>query len=161
MAHGSDSNDTSYNRSPSPASQPGSSDDAKRVMRREKNRIAAQKSRMRQTQKADTLHLESEELEKVNAALRKEVKQLTEEKKHLSSILSSHEPQCTGGHTGGHAAHSPEPIFPATAAGQHGGATSYPHHPHPHPHHPQPHSVPHHLLHQHQQHVAAGPHYQH
>ncbi|XP_056437029.1 basic leucine zipper transcriptional factor ATF-like [Gadus chalcogrammus] len=57
MAHGSDSNDTSYNRSPSPASQPGSSDDAKRVMRREKNRIAAQKSRMRQTQKADTLHL--------------------------------------------------------------------------------------------------------
>uniref|UniRef100_A0A8C5CF18 Basic leucine zipper transcriptional factor ATF-like n=1 Tax=Gadus morhua TaxID=8049 RepID=A0A8C5CF18_GADMO len=71
----------------------GSSDDAKRVMRREKNRIAAQKSRMRQTQKADTLHLESEELEKVNAALRKEVKQLTEEKKHLSSILSSHEPQ--------------------------------------------------------------------
>lgn len=34
-----------------------SSDDAKKVMRREKNRIAAQKSRMRQTQKADSLHL--------------------------------------------------------------------------------------------------------
>ncbi|TKS76414.1 Zinc finger CCCH domain-containing protein 14 [Collichthys lucidus] len=73
-----------------------SSDDAKKVMRREKNRIAAQKSRMRQTQKADSLHLESENLEKENAALRKEVKQLTEEVKYLSSVLSSHEPMCAG-----------------------------------------------------------------
>ncbi|MGH0158710.1 UNVERIFIED_CONTAM: hypothetical protein FKN15_077603 [Acipenser sinensis] len=37
--------------------QQDSSDDVKKVLRREKNRIAAQKSRMRQTQKADTLHL--------------------------------------------------------------------------------------------------------
>ncbi|CAI5683649.1 unnamed protein product [Oreochromis niloticus] len=73
-----------------------SSDDPKKVMRREKNRIAAQKSRLRQTQKADSLHLESENLEKENAALRKEVKQLTEEAKYLSSVLSSHEPLCTG-----------------------------------------------------------------
>ncbi|OBS77468.1 hypothetical protein A6R68_16067 [Neotoma lepida] len=34
-----------------------SSDDVRKVQRREKNRIAAQKSRQRQTQKADTLHL--------------------------------------------------------------------------------------------------------
>ncbi|XP_075315111.1 basic leucine zipper transcriptional factor ATF-like [Odontesthes bonariensis] len=95
MAQGSDSNDTSY-KSPSPGSRQSSSDDAKKVMRREKNRIAAQKSRMRQTQKADSLHLESENLEKENAALRKEVKQLTEEAKYLSSVLSSHEPLCTG-----------------------------------------------------------------
>ncbi|MBN3294888.1 BATF factor, partial [Amia calva] len=64
-------------------------------MRREKNRIAAQKSRMRQTQKADTLHLESENLEKENAALRKEVQRLTEEAKHLSTVLSNHEPFCS------------------------------------------------------------------
>nr|XP_057913121.1 basic leucine zipper transcriptional factor ATF-like [Doryrhamphus excisus] len=95
MAQGSDSNDTSY-RSPSPGGRQSSSDDVKKVMRREKNRIAAQKSRMRQTQKADSLHLESENLEKENAALRKEVKQLTEEAKYLSSVLSSHEPLCTG-----------------------------------------------------------------
>ncbi|XP_061602262.1 basic leucine zipper transcriptional factor ATF-like isoform X1 [Cololabis saira] len=95
MAQGSDSNDTSY-KSPSPGSRPGSSDDVKKVMRREKNRIAAQKSRMRQTQKADSLHLESENLEKENAALRKEVKQLTEEAKYLKSVLSTHEPLCTG-----------------------------------------------------------------
>ncbi|XP_034053605.1 basic leucine zipper transcriptional factor ATF-like [Gymnodraco acuticeps] len=95
MAQGSDSNDTSY-KSPSPGSRPSSSDDVKKVMRREKNRIAAQKSRMRQTQKADNLHLESENLQKENAALKKEVKQLTEEAKYLSSVLSSHEPLCTG-----------------------------------------------------------------
>lgn len=53
----------------SPAGQPrpvlttsapqDSSDDVRKVQRREKNRIAAQKSRQRQTQKADTLHLVS------------------------------------------------------------------------------------------------------
>uniref|UniRef100_A0A8K9V3M9 Basic leucine zipper transcriptional factor ATF-like n=1 Tax=Oncorhynchus mykiss TaxID=8022 RepID=A0A8K9V3M9_ONCMY len=73
----------------------GSSDNIKKVMRREKNRIAAQKSRMRQTQKADSLHLESENLEKENAALRKEVKKLKEEAKYLSSVLTTHEPLCT------------------------------------------------------------------
>ncbi|KAG2457411.1 BATF factor, partial [Polypterus senegalus] len=72
-----------------------SSDDMKKVLRREKNRLAAQKSRMRQTQKADTLHLESENLEKENAALRKEIKRLTEEAKYLSAVLSSHEPLCS------------------------------------------------------------------
>uniref|UniRef100_A0A8C5T155 Basic leucine zipper transcriptional factor ATF-like n=1 Tax=Malurus cyaneus samueli TaxID=2593467 RepID=A0A8C5T155_9PASS len=72
-----------------------SSDDMRKVQRREKNRIAAQKSRLRQTQKADTLHLESEDLERQNAALRREIKQLTEEMKHFTSMLSSHEPLCT------------------------------------------------------------------
>ncbi|XP_061560459.1 basic leucine zipper transcriptional factor ATF-like isoform X1 [Phycodurus eques] len=95
MAQGSDSNDAGY-RSPSPGGRQSSSDDVKKVMRREKNRIAAQKSRMRQTQKADSLHLESESLERENAALRKEVKQLKEEAKYLSSVLSSHEPLCAG-----------------------------------------------------------------
>ncbi|XP_061668170.1 basic leucine zipper transcriptional factor ATF-like isoform X2 [Syngnathoides biaculeatus] len=56
MAQGSDGNDASY-RSPSPAGRQSSSDHMKKEMRREKNRIAAQKSRMRQTQKADSLHL--------------------------------------------------------------------------------------------------------
>ncbi|XP_077367229.1 basic leucine zipper transcriptional factor ATF-like isoform X1 [Festucalex cinctus] len=130
MAQGSDSNDASY-RSPSPAGRQSSSDDMKKVMRREKNRIAAQKSRMRQTQKADSLHLESESLEKENAALRKEVKQLTEEAKYLSSVLSSHEPQCTG-----LTPTSPDLPYP-------------PHHRHHHA-----------AYHHHHQHIAV-PHYQH
>uniref|UniRef100_H2LYY8 Basic leucine zipper transcriptional factor ATF-like n=1 Tax=Oryzias latipes TaxID=8090 RepID=H2LYY8_ORYLA len=111
MAQGSDSNDTSY-KSPSPGSR--SSDDVKKVMRREKNRIAAQKSRMRQTQKADSLHLESENLEKENAALRKEVKQLTEEAKYLSSVLSSHEPLCTS-----QGAQTPELLYPPLHSSYH------------------------------------------
>lgn len=38
---------------------------------------------------------ESEDLEKQNAALRKEIKQLTEELKYFTSVLSSHEPLCS------------------------------------------------------------------
>ncbi|KAG7461259.1 hypothetical protein MATL_G00208240 [Megalops atlanticus] len=96
MAQGCDSNDTRYTKSPSPGNKQDTSDDVKKVMRREKNRIAAQRSRMRQTQKADSLHLESENLEKENAALKKEVKRLSEEVKYLTSVLSNHEPMCSG-----------------------------------------------------------------
>lgn len=39
---------------------------------------------------------ESENLEKENAALRKEVKRLREEAKYLTTVLSNHEPMCTG-----------------------------------------------------------------
>lgn len=38
---------------------------------------------------------ESEDLERQNAALRREIKQLTEEMKHFASMLSSHEPLCS------------------------------------------------------------------
>ncbi|KAI3364336.1 hypothetical protein L3Q82_011131 [Scortum barcoo] len=102
-----------------------SSDDAKKVMRREKNRIAAQKSRMRQTQKADSLHLESEALEKENAALRKEVKQLTEEAKYLSSVLSSHEPLCTG-----LTPQTPDLLYPPHHSSYHHQHITVPHYPH-------------------------------
>lgn len=34
-------------------------------------------------------------MEKQNAALRKEIKQLTEEMKYFTSVLSSHEPLCS------------------------------------------------------------------
>ncbi|NXU36489.1 BATF factor, partial [Drymodes brunneopygia] len=95
MPHSCDSSDSSsFSQSPPPSKQ-DSSDDMRKVQRREKNRIAAQKSRLRQTQKADTLHLESEDLERQNAALRREIKQLTEEMKHFTSVLSSHEPLCS------------------------------------------------------------------
>lgn len=38
---------------------------------------------------------ESEDLERQNAALRREIKQLTEEMKHFTSMLNSHEPLCS------------------------------------------------------------------
>ncbi|KAG9481692.1 basic leucine zipper transcriptional factor ATF-like [Eleutherodactylus coqui] len=93
MRPDSDSNDPGYISSPS-SSKPDSSDDMKKVQRREKNRIAAQKSRQRQTQKADTLHVESENLERLNAALRREIRCLRDELKYLTCVLSSHQSVC-------------------------------------------------------------------
>ncbi|KAJ1108654.1 hypothetical protein NDU88_006030 [Pleurodeles waltl] len=67
---------------------------ARKWKKREKNRAAAQKSRQKQTQKADLLHQEHERLEKDNAALRKEIAQLTKERRFLSKVMQEHEPSC-------------------------------------------------------------------
>ncbi|XP_029449095.1 basic leucine zipper transcriptional factor ATF-like 3 isoform X2 [Rhinatrema bivittatum] len=66
----------------------------RKVRRREKNRVAAQRSRKKQTQKADKLHEEYEGLEQENTSLRKEIGKLTEEVKHLSEVLRAHEQIC-------------------------------------------------------------------
>ncbi|XP_038677603.1 basic leucine zipper transcriptional factor ATF-like [Scyliorhinus canicula] len=95
MAQDSDSSDSSYSRYQPSSGKQENFEETKKVMRREKNRLAAQKSRQRQTLKADTLHQESEELEKQNAALRKEIKQLNEELKYFSSVLKSHDSICS------------------------------------------------------------------
>ncbi|AWP20421.1 putative basic leucine zipper transcriptional factor ATF-like 3-like [Scophthalmus maximus] len=54
-------------------------DEGRRLKRREKNRVAAQKSRKRQTRRADLLH---------------EVDSLSEEQRLLVEALTAHEPQC-------------------------------------------------------------------
>ncbi|XP_036726723.1 basic leucine zipper transcriptional factor ATF-like 3 [Balaenoptera acutorostrata] len=69
-------------------------DDDRKVRRREKNRVAAQRSRKKQTQKADKLHEEYECLEQENTVLRREIGKLTEELKHLSEVLKEHEKIC-------------------------------------------------------------------
>ncbi|KAK7907295.1 hypothetical protein WMY93_015907 [Mugilogobius chulae] len=69
-------------------------DEGRKVKRREKNRVAAQKSRKRQTQRADQLHEACECLEKKNRKLRQEVESLSEEQRLLSEALRSHEPFC-------------------------------------------------------------------
>ncbi|KAJ0026981.1 hypothetical protein NQD34_017981, partial [Periophthalmus magnuspinnatus] len=56
-------------------------DEGRRMKRREKNRVAAQKSRKRQTQRADQLHEVS-------------VDSLSKEQRLLSEALCSHEPFC-------------------------------------------------------------------
>ncbi|XP_061469216.1 basic leucine zipper transcriptional factor ATF-like [Rhineura floridana] len=99
MPHSSDSSDSSSFSQSSSSSKQESSDDMRKVQRREKNRIAAQKSRQKQTMKADTLHMESQDLERQNAALRREIKQLTDELKHFSAMLNSHETHCSILHT--------------------------------------------------------------
>ncbi|XP_030628064.1 basic leucine zipper transcriptional factor ATF-like 3 [Chanos chanos] len=71
-----------------------SDDDDKRLKRREKNRVAAQRSRKRQTQRADELHEAYECLEQENSSLRKEVQLLIEEQRLLTEALKAHEPLC-------------------------------------------------------------------
>ncbi|XP_051868093.1 basic leucine zipper transcriptional factor ATF-like 3 [Pristis pectinata] len=68
--------------------------DNKKLRRREKNRIAAQRSRKKQTLKADKLHEEYEGLEQENTALKREIRKLSEEVKHLSDALKDHERIC-------------------------------------------------------------------
>ncbi|KAL6064414.1 hypothetical protein STEG23_006848 [Scotinomys teguina] len=78
-----------------PGNQPQSpEDDDRKVRRREKNRVAAQRSRKKQTQKADRLHEEYECLEQENAVLRREISKLKEELRHLSEALKEHEKMC-------------------------------------------------------------------
>ncbi|XP_061099744.1 basic leucine zipper transcriptional factor ATF-like 3 [Conger conger] len=71
-----------------------SEDDGKKLKRREKNRVAAQRSRKKQTQKADVLHKEFECLEQENCMLKKEVQALREEQRQLREALETHEPLC-------------------------------------------------------------------
>uniref|UniRef100_A0A8C6TUA5 BZIP domain-containing protein n=1 Tax=Neogobius melanostomus TaxID=47308 RepID=A0A8C6TUA5_9GOBI len=61
------------------------------MKRREKNRVAAQKSRKRQTQRADQLHEVS--VHRRNLGLYR-VDSLSEEQRLLSEALQSHEPFC-------------------------------------------------------------------
>ncbi|XP_038132903.1 basic leucine zipper transcriptional factor ATF-like 3 isoform X2 [Cyprinodon tularosa] len=65
-------------------------DEGRRLKRREKNRVAAQKSRKRQTQRADQLH----QLEQRNRKLQREVDSLSEEQNLLAEALRAHEPFC-------------------------------------------------------------------
>ncbi|OCT79397.1 basic leucine zipper transcriptional factor ATF-like 3 [Xenopus laevis] len=87
---------SAHNTSSSEADVLSQSSDAsvRKVRRREKNRVAAQRSRKKQTQKADKLHEEYECLEQENSSLKKEIGKLTDEVKHLSQILKDHEQIC-------------------------------------------------------------------
>ncbi|KAJ8281632.1 hypothetical protein COCON_G00041510 [Conger conger] len=62
--------------------------------RKEKNRVAAQKSRKKQTERADVLHQELQALEQSNVAYEKEIAMLRLEIEQYSSALKRHEPQC-------------------------------------------------------------------
>ncbi|XP_034755303.1 basic leucine zipper transcriptional factor ATF-like 3 [Etheostoma cragini] len=69
-------------------------EDKGRRLKREKNRVSAQKSRKRQIQRADLLHEACEQLEQRNRKLKREVDSLSEEQRLLSETLSAHEPFC-------------------------------------------------------------------
>ncbi|XP_016889000.1 basic leucine zipper transcriptional factor ATF-like 3 [Cynoglossus semilaevis] len=69
-------------------------DGGRRSQRKEKNRVAAQRSRSRQTQRADLLHQTCELLEQRNRKLRTEVESLCEQQHLLTEALRAHEPHC-------------------------------------------------------------------
>ncbi|XP_066439041.1 basic leucine zipper transcriptional factor ATF-like 2 [Eleutherodactylus coqui] len=65
-----------------------------KLKKREKNRAAANKSRQKHTERADSLHQEFENLEKDNAALRKEIQKLQQEQNYWTKVLQQHEDTC-------------------------------------------------------------------
>ncbi|XP_063293922.1 basic leucine zipper transcriptional factor ATF-like 2 [Pelobates fuscus] len=75
-------------------SENGNKSDVTKLNKRQRNRAAAIKSRKKHTERADVLHQEYEKLEKDNAALRNEIKQLEQEASRLSCILKEHETTC-------------------------------------------------------------------
>ncbi|XP_027711781.1 basic leucine zipper transcriptional factor ATF-like 2 isoform X3 [Vombatus ursinus] len=66
----------------------------RQLKRRQKNRVAAQRSRQKHTDKADELHQEHEWLERDNLALRKEIWSLQAEAKHWLQALEEHQRVC-------------------------------------------------------------------
>ncbi|XP_060032145.1 membrane-anchored junction protein isoform X2 [Erinaceus europaeus] len=76
--------------------EPGPSEHQKQLRKKQKNRAAAQRSRQKHTDKADTLHQELEGLEKQNHELQKVVEQYREELAWWSRVLQLHNRQCPG-----------------------------------------------------------------
>ncbi|XP_029812674.1 basic leucine zipper transcriptional factor ATF-like 2 isoform X1 [Suricata suricatta] len=68
-----------------------------RLKKKQKNRVAAQRSRQKHTDKADALHQQHETLEKHNRLLRKEIQGLQAELVWWSRTLHSHECLCLMG----------------------------------------------------------------
>ncbi|XP_056659642.1 basic leucine zipper transcriptional factor ATF-like 2 [Monodelphis domestica] len=93
---------------------------ARQLKRRQKNRVAAQRSRQKHTDKADELHQQHEWLEKDNQALRKEIWSLQAEAKQWIRALEEHQRVClmaagpSSGQTGpdGWIGTEPAPLVP-------------------------------------------------
>ncbi|XP_070578107.1 fos-related antigen 2-like [Ptychodera flava] len=66
----------------------------RRKRQREKNRVAAAKSRGRKRERLDQLSKEAEKLEECHFKLRDEIRRLEREKNHLSLTLRIHELKC-------------------------------------------------------------------
>uniref|UniRef100_A0A3B3QVE1 Basic leucine zipper ATF-like transcription factor 2 n=1 Tax=Paramormyrops kingsleyae TaxID=1676925 RepID=A0A3B3QVE1_9TELE len=71
-----------------------SPDSFRKCRRRENNRAAAQRSRKKQTERADELH-KLQSLEHSNAAYEKEIASLRQEIEKYAAALQQHEPHCS------------------------------------------------------------------
>ncbi|XP_072288467.1 cyclic AMP-dependent transcription factor ATF-3-like [Eucyclogobius newberryi] len=66
----------------------------RRKRRRERNKIAAAKCRNKKKEKTETLQMESEKLESVNAELKNQIEELKQQKQQLVYMLNLHRPTC-------------------------------------------------------------------
>ena len=64
---------------------------AKRVQRKERNRVAAQRCRKRRSDLADSLEDETRQLEKKNKSLHDDISSLEREKRQLEQMLLAHD----------------------------------------------------------------------
>ncbi|MEE6523164.1 hypothetical protein FKM82_021905 [Ascaphus truei] len=69
-------------------------EEAKRSVRRERNKMAAAKCRNRRRELTDTLQAETDDLEDEKSALQAEIASLMKEKEKLEFILVAHKPVC-------------------------------------------------------------------
>lgn len=95
----------------------------KQLKKKQKNRVAAQRSRQKHTDKADALHQQHEALEKHNHTLRKEIQALQAELEQWTRTLQLHErlcgPDCAS-RLAGCWGLAEQPLGPPAAHGQHG-----------------------------------------
>ncbi|XP_020512605.1 protein c-Fos [Labrus bergylta] len=69
-------------------------EEERRMIRRERNKIAAAKCRNRRRELIDTLQAETDTLEEDRSALQTEINDLLKEKERLEQVLASHKPSC-------------------------------------------------------------------
>ncbi|OWF50321.1 chromatin assembly factor 1 subunit A-like isoform X2 [Mizuhopecten yessoensis] len=69
-------------------------EEMRRIERREKNKLAAQKCRSKKRKVADTLEEETDRLEEKQEKLKDEVRRLREERDHLTELVNVHSSVC-------------------------------------------------------------------
>lgn len=84
----------SGSESSSPQNWDGEQSGGRTNQRRQRNRDAARKSRKKQTERADLLHEELQNLERANATFVKEIADLKKELQRYTTALKEHESHC-------------------------------------------------------------------
>ena len=69
-------------------------DETRRRKRRERNKVAAEKCRIKKKKATLNLFAESKVVEAANAGYKEEIARLETEEKHLLTILARHKPSC-------------------------------------------------------------------
>ncbi|XP_060077121.1 uncharacterized protein LOC132556703 [Ylistrum balloti] len=77
-----------------PPEQLTEEEERKRIERREKNKLAAQKCRSKKRKVADTLEAETEKLEEKQEKLKDEIQRLRDERDHLMELVKVHSSVC-------------------------------------------------------------------